>query len=400
MPRSKPKKILVIAPYPEGAAPAQRLKYEQYFEYLGQNGYEIHTTAFVNDRFWSIIYQPGHVPEKIFWTLTGLLKRILWIFRLPFYDGVFIYHSVAPLGPALLERIYAWLNPRLVYDIDDMIYLAHSSQANRFTKWLKGSSRITHLMKKARHIITCTPALDAFARQFNPNTTDISSTINTTTYQPVNPYENKSDQPITLGWSGSHSTEKYLTILTTVLQEISKQRKIQLLVIGSGKFTMPGVEVQSIAWKAATEVADLQQIDIGLYPLPDDPWVYGKSGLKALQYMALGIPTIATAIGTNFRVIENDQSGLLVKTDEEWISALLKLIDQPAERRRLGLAGRQRVENFYSIEANKDVYLAIFDKVYAAPAGWPRPEGLTLITPLEKAGLALPAKGNQAENQA
>ncbi|MFM7317120.1 MAG: glycosyltransferase, partial [bacterium] len=106
------------------------------------------------------------------------------------------------------------------------------------------------------------------------------------------------------------------------------------------------------------------------------------------QYMALGIPTVATAIGTNFRVIENDQSGLLVKTDEQWIEALFKLIDTPSERRRLGQAARQRVEKYYSIEANKDVYLAIFDKVYGAPAGWPRPEGLSLITPLEKAGLA------------
>ncbi|MFM7592896.1 MAG: glycosyltransferase [Isosphaeraceae bacterium] len=385
---SKPKSILLVCPYPEGVAPGQRLKYEQYLEYLKNQGYSIKISPFVNRRFWSILYQPGHFPEKVFWTLVGIIRRILLMPTLPFYDGIFIFHSVLPLGPALFERIYAWLNPRLIYDIDDMIHLAHSSQANRFVKWLKGSSRITHLMKKARHIITCTPALDEFARKFNQNTTDISSTINTKTYQPVNSYENNPKWPVTLGWSGSHSTEKYLSILTKVLQETAKLRKIRLLVIGSGKFTMPGVQVQPIAWQSATEVADLQQIDIGLYPLPDDPWVYGKSGLKALQYMALGIPTVATAIGTNFRVIENDQSGLLVKTDEQWIEALFKLIDTPSERRRLGQAARQRVEKYYSIEANKDVYLAIFDKVYGAPAGWPRPEGLSLITPLEKAGLA------------
>jgi glycosyltransferase involved in cell wall biosynthesis len=391
MPAARFKKILVIAPYPEGVAPAQRLKYEQYFDYLRQNGYEIRSTAFVGCRFWSIIYQPGHIPEKIFWTIAGFLKRLGWCLRVPFYDGIFIYHSAAPLGPAIFERIYTRLNPRLIYDIDDMIHLAHSSQANRFTKWLKGSSRITHLMKKARHIITCTPALDEFARRFNSNTTDISSTINTSTYQPVNRYENQPDKPITLGWSGSHSTEKYLSLLTGVLQEVSRQRKIRLLVIGSGKFSMPGVEVESIAWQSVSEVADLQRIDIGLYPLPDDPWVYGKSGLKALQYMALGVPTIATAIGTNFRVIENDQSGLLVNSEAEWVAAIIRLIDHPADRRRLGQAARARVEKYYSIEANKDVYLAIFDKVYGTPAGWPRPAHLSLITPLEKDGLAAPA---------
>lgn len=383
----KDKKILVIAPYPEGVAPAQRLKYEQYFEFLRQNGYQIKTSSFVSRRFWKIIYQPGRIPEKIIWTLTGFLNRLIWAARLPFYDGLFIYHSVSPLGPALFERLYCWLNPRLIYDIDDMIHLSHSSQANKFTKWLKGSSRVTFLMKKARHIITCTPALDKFARQFNENTTDISSTINTKTYLPVNPYNNSEDHVITLGWSGSHSTEKYLSLLAPVLQRVSELRKIRLIVIGSGSFTMPGVNVESIKWRAATEVADLQKIDIGLYPLPDDPWVYGKSGLKALQYMALGLPTVATAIGTNFRVIENNCSGLLVNTNEEWINALLHLIDDPEERRRLGEAARERVEKYYSIKANQDVYLAIFDKAYGVPSGWPRNESPLIQTPLQKAGI-------------
>ena len=238
-------------------------------------------------------------------------------------------------------------------------------------------------MRRARHIITCTPALDKFARQFNQNTTDISSTINTNTYQPVNSYSNIAGKPITLGWSGSHSTERYLSLLADVLREVAKQRNIRLIVIGSGNFTIPGVQVESIAWNSETEVADLQRIDIGLYPLPDDPWVYGKSGLKALQYMALGIPTVATAIGTNFRVIHHEKCGLLVKTDQEWITGLLDLIDNPEKRRSLGLAGRDRVEKYYSIKANQNVYLAIFDKVYGAPTGWKRPDEISIHTPLE-----------------
>jgi glycosyltransferase involved in cell wall biosynthesis len=381
--RNKTKSILIVSPYPEGVAPGQRLKYEQYFDYLRSHGYEITVTSFVSTRLWSILYKKGRFPEKIFWTLLGFFKRLVWSAYVPFYDGIFIFHSVSLFGPALFERIYARLNPKMIYDIDDMIHLSHSSQANSFTKWLKGSSRITYLMRRARHIITCTPALDKFARQFNQNTTDISSTINTNTYQPVNSYSNIAGKPITLGWSGSHSTERYLSLLADVLREVAKQRNIRLIVIGSGNFTLPGVQVESIAWNSETEVADLQRIDIGLYPLPDDPWVYGKSGLKALQYMALGIPTVATAIGTNFRVIHHEKCGLLVKTDQEWITGLLDLIDNPEKRRSLGLAGRDRVEKYYSIKANQDVYLAIFDKVYGAPTGWKRPDEISIHTPLE-----------------
>ena len=200
--RNKTKSILIVSPYPEGVAPGQRLKYEQYFDYLRSHGYKITVTSFVSNRLWSILYKKGRFPEKIFWTLLGFFKRLVWSAYVPFYDGIFIFHSVSLFGPALFERIYARLNPKMIYDIDDMIHLSHSSQANSFTKWLKGSSRITYLMRRARHIITCTPALDKFARQFNQNTTDISSTINTNTYQPVNSYSNIfSRRAVACGWA-------------------------------------------------------------------------------------------------------------------------------------------------------------------------------------------------------
>jgi len=397
-PSRKPKSILVVSPYPEGVAPGQRLKYEQYFEYLRANGYSITVTSFVTTRLWSILYKPGRYPEKFFWTLFGFVRRVLWIPLLPFYDGIFIFHSVSLLGPALFERVYARVNPRMIYDVDDMVHLAHTSHANTFTRWLKGPSRITYLMRRARHVITCTPALDKFARKFNANTTDISSTINTETYRPANTYSNDAEKPIVLGWSGSHATEIYLGYLAGVLREVATRRKIRLLVIGTGNFRMEGVPVESIAWNRETEVADLQHIDIGLYTLPDDPWVYGKSGLKALQYMALGIPTIATAIGTNFRVIEHDRSGLLVKSEAEWVEAIVDLIDHPEKRRSLGTAARERVEKYYSIKANRGVYLAIFDKVYGAPEGWTRPAGLSVRTPQELESQAEPLPGGSGRS--
>jgi glycosyltransferase involved in cell wall biosynthesis len=112
----------------------------------------------------------------------------------------------------------------------------------------------------------------------------------------------------------------------------------------------------------------LQQMDIGLYPLPlDEEWVYGKSGLKALQYMALGLPVVATAIGANFRVIEEGKSGFLVTTPEEWLARLKLLIHNPGLRKELGQKARERVEKYYSIKANEPVYLEIINKVLALP---------------------------------
>src|SRR5690606_1531687 len=135
------------------------------------------------------------------------------------------------------------------------------------------------LMKHASHVITCTPFLDKFVKRFNKNTTDISSTINTDIYKPKLSYLDKSI--INLGWSGSHSTSKYLHLLDRVLKEISNEFYIRLIVIGDSKFEIEGVDINAIDWRLESEVEDLSKIDIGLYPLPNEEWVYGKSGLKA-----------------------------------------------------------------------------------------------------------------------
>ncbi len=200
-------------------------------------------------------------------------------------------------------------------------------------------------------------------QQYNPHTTDISSTINTETYQPVNKYSNQ-DLPLTIGWSGSHSTSKYLHLLQPIFLELQKRHSFKLLVIGDPNFQMEGIELEAIPWTSDTEIQNLQRIDIGVYPLPDEEWVYGKSGLKALQYMSLGIPTVATAIGANFRVIEEGASGFLVKSTEEWLEALSSLIENPTLRQKIGRTARRRVEDFYSIRANKNHYLAAFQRVY------------------------------------
>ncbi|MFK7905248.1 MAG: glycosyltransferase family 4 protein [Chitinophagales bacterium] len=358
----KRKKILLICPHPEDTAPGQRLKYEQYLTYLRSEGYDIEVSPFMSMAFWNVVYKKGHFLQKVFWTLVGYARRVVDLFRLPFYDGVYIFLWVTPFGPPIFERLYALFNPKIIYDIDDMVFLRHSSSANRFMESFKGRGKPIFLMKKAKHVIVCTPKLDNFVQQFNTNTTDISSTINTKTYLPVNSYSN--ENPITIGWSGSHSTSKYLHLLKDVFLELQKIHPFKLLVIGDPSFQMEGIDLEAIKWESATEVQNLQRIDIGVYPLPDEEWVYGKSGLKALQYMTLGIPTVATAIGANFRVIEEGVSGFLVKTDAEWLKVLQQLLEDEVLRKRMGIEARKRVEDYYSIEANKHKYLAAFVEAF------------------------------------
>ena len=359
------KRIVIVCPHPKDVAPGQRLKYEQYLQSWEENGFIVDVKPFMTNRFWNIVYKKGHYLEKIFWTIYGYLRRIKLLFALRKYDLSYVFLWVTPFGTTFFERLYCRASKKVIYDIDDLVYHKdHKSEANSFLAILKGRKKPIYLMGKSDHVITCTPHLDSFVRSFNDQTTDISSTINTDNYVPSNGYTN--DDIITIGWSGSHSTSKYVYILKNVLLGLSRTHKFKLLVIGDNDFDIEGLNCESIKWVEETEVRDLQRIDIGIYPLPDEEWVLGKSGLKALQYMALGIPTIASAIGANYRVIEDGVSGTLVENDDDWKKALEKYMLDPKLRKEHGLKARDRVETLYSVKANEPVYLEVINRVIDA----------------------------------
>lgn len=357
---SKKIKMLVVCPHPEDMVPGQRLKYEQYFGYFRQNNIEVTVKPFMTVRFQNIVYKKGRFLEKVWWTIYGYWFRFLLLFSLRRYDVTYIFLWVTPFGPPFFEWLYCKLSKRVIYDIDDLVYLPGvKSDVNPIISGIKGKNKPLFLMRKADHVITCTPYLDNIVRQYNQATTDISSTINTDKYRPKTDYS-IDQQKVILGWSGSVSTIKHLRVLEPVLRRLKEEGlSFKLLVMGDENFSLEGLEVEALAWKESYEVDVIKRFDIGLYPLPNEQWVFGKSGLKALQYMAAGIPTVATAIGTNFRIIKNDYNGFLVNNDEEWIACLKRLITDEALRRRIGSAGAEVVEKNFSINANRDTYLSI-----------------------------------------
>lgn len=357
------KKILFLSPYPIDKAPSQRLKYEQYYKHIEKDGFEIKTSSFVSLSFWEIIYKKGYFFLKVLHTILGYLKRTFNLFTLRKYDIVYIHLWVTPFGFPIYEWLVRLIAKKVVYDIDDMIFLGHSSEANQFLESLKGKRKMIYLMKTSDHVITCTPTLDNFVKQYNSKTTDISSTINTDLYSPKN---HKKQGVVTLGWSGSHSTSKYVKLLENIFESLLKKGyKFKVLVIGDSDFTFKNKEIQlqAIPWSLTSEVEDLKNIDIGLYPLPNEEWVLGKSGLKALQYMALGIPTIATNIGANPRIINHGENGFLVNNEKEWIDSIELLIKETEKRNVIGKKAIKTVEDKFSIHANSETYLAVLKGV-------------------------------------
>jgi L-malate glycosyltransferase len=361
---NKKKKILVLCPSPKGTAPTQRLKYEQYLGLLENEGYSFSISSFQTQRFWNIIYKPGRVPEKVFWTVVGYFRRIADLIRAPFYDAIFVNLWVTPLGFPIFEKVLFWLNKNVVYDIDDMIFISkNNGTKTTVLQKVKGRKKPLVLIKQARYVIVCTPRLEEIARQINKfgNVIDISSTFDTNRFIPVTTYEN--NEITKIGWTGTHSTLPFLDSLQPVLSEVSKKRNIILRVIANKEYQMKDVPTLFTPWREATEVSDLHDFQIGLYPIPANDWSLGKSSLKALTYMSIAIPFVATAYGTNYRIMEDGVQGYMALTNEEWVDRIIRLIDDASLRKRMGLAGRQRVEEKFSVDANFPKYLQVFKTV-------------------------------------
>jgi len=356
------KKLLIICPYPINTAPGQRLKYEQYFNFLENNGYQIEVSPFFSLNTYFILQKDGFYFMKTVAVVIGYIKRIFLLFSLKKFDGVYIFLHVVPFTNIIIERLIVKFARKVIYDIDDLVFLLKTSEVNWIASYLKSSEKYFYLMKKANYVITCTPYLNQIAKKHNSRTIDISSTVNTEKYF-LKSFKHANKQ-LVIGWSGSYSTGPYLQLIEDIIQYAVPKYNLKLLVIGAQKKFINGVEHELIPWNAETEVEDLKRIDIGLYPLPKEEWVYGKSGLKAIQFMALGIPIVASAIGANYRVIDHGVNGFLAKNKNEWKNFIKILCENHFKRIEMGKKAREKVIKHFSVNANKNKYLKVFDYTF------------------------------------
>lgn len=356
--------MLFLTPYPEACAPSQRLKFEQYYPHFRAAGIDVVVSPFVGPELWKVLYEPGHFVAKSVWTGVGYARRLRDALRIEEFAVVYLHLWAVPFGPPWFEERLTRLGIPLVYDIDDLIYLPRASRANGFVSRFRREERIARIMRAARSVIVSSDYLRQFAAQHNPRATRISSTIDTDLYEPRR--HTAETRRVTIGWSGSHSTAPYLQLIAPALRQLAGRFEVRLLVIGEPSFRMDGVRVEARPWRLDRETADLAEMDIGVYPLPQEEWVLGKSGLKALQYMGMGVPVVASAIGSACEFIKHGDNGLLAGSMDDWVAHISRLIENPTLRARMGAAGRATVEAHYGVRATAPIYLRILDDALCA----------------------------------
>ncbi len=356
-------KVLFLFPYPLDESPSQRFRFEQYFVKLASVGITYSYYSFWDLKTWRILYKHGHLGLKILGFLSGSVKRFLVLSKVRGVDIVFIHRECLPIGPPLIEWIIAKIfRKKIIYDFDDAIWLPNTTTENTLASSLKWHSKVHDICKWSYKVSCGNAYLYDYARQYNTNVVLIPTTIDTNYHDPDRIKILKDEQTITIGWTGTHSTLKYLKSLVPIIKKLESQySNIRFVVIANKKPELPVQTLTFIPWSKENEIVDLLKFDIGVMPLENDAWAQGKCGFKALQYMALGIPSLASPIGVNKSIIDHSVNGFLCNTPDEWYAYLCRLIEQPELRHSIGTLGRKRVIESYSVSSNSSRFVSLFD---------------------------------------
>jgi glycosyltransferase involved in cell wall biosynthesis len=358
-------KILFLMPYPKGEAPSQRFRFEQYFHAAGKKDWTLRHQSFLTHSDWLILYSKGHTFQKLFTLVKGYSKRLSLLYRTRSVQYVFIHRETVPVGPPVFEWIIAKVfRKKIIYDFDDAIWLTDKTNESCLEKALRWRSKVASICRWSYKVSCGNAYLADYARQLNPNVVVNPTTIDTEAlHNPELFAVEKDPARITIGWTGSHSTLKYLETLTPVLQHLEeKYNHVDFLLIADRNPQLPLNRVTFIPWSKESEARDLMKMDIGIMPLPDDAWTRGKCGFKALQYMAMEVPCVASPVGVNSEIVRHGETGYLAHGEHAWIECLEKLINDARLRIRLGKAGRQQVIRHYSVVSNTARFLSLFDQ--------------------------------------
>lgn len=359
------KKIAFLVQLPRGVSPGQRFRIEHFEPFLEEAGYSLSTYPFIDEATFKILYQKGHTFKKIIGVLKGWIRRFVFLFKASGYDYIFLQREAAPVGPPIFEWVLAKiLKRKLILDFDDAIWMPDGSKGYNLVNVIKCYWKVKWLCKWSYKISVGNQYLANYALRYNRNVILIPTCVDTEnryTYanNRYNGIKNGAEK-VTIGWTGSHSTLKYLDIIVPVLKELETCIDFNFLVICNER---PEFELRSLCflpWSKFTEIEDLKRIDIGVMPLVEDAWSEGKCGFKIIQYMALGIPTVASPVGVNKQIIDHNRNGFLCNTEQEWLDTLVHLIQNEKSRIELGVEGRKKIVQYYSVQNNVAKFISLF----------------------------------------
>jgi glycosyltransferase involved in cell wall biosynthesis len=357
-------KILFLAAYSELAASSRTRVYD-YFPFLEKGGIEYKCLCFTPSFLHKLTSQHRGLFSKIAYFTAVFLIKIINIFKAiilaPSYDIIFIQKIIFPFG---LEKFLKLLNKNIIFEFDDAIF-TDEDEKKSFLNKIKANFKkngFANMLKVAKVCLVENDYNRDIALKYCPWIEIITGPIDTERYF-LKEKKDKEKQFI-IGWIGSSSTQKYLFLVEEALRELSKKYNIILRLSGVQKdFNMSGVNYQIEKWDIATEVAFAQSFNIGIVPLPDNAWTRGKGNYKLLQYMASGIPAVASPVETSKDMIKDGVNGFLANSHKEWVDKISLLIENENLRKKMGIEARKTMEDRYSLKMAAEKLVEIFENI-------------------------------------
>jgi glycosyltransferase involved in cell wall biosynthesis len=349
-------------------SPGDRYRIYQYLPYFEKNGVECFVSSLFTSSDYELIHRRGHTARKILAVLQGFGSRIRWLLKLKRMDIAVVYRDPIFFWPGLIETLLGTAGVPYILDFDDAIYLPPPG-ANPLASLFRPPGSLRRTIRRSACTVVGNRVLADYAGQFSDNVVVIPTCVDIDRFRPRNHTSCQPNGELVIGWMGSHSTAPYLLRLNQAFVELAREfSNLKLLVVG-GEYRLPGVPVECRPWSLEREVADLRGFDVGVMPLPDDPWTRGKCGLKILQYMAVAVPVVASPVGVNKEIIQDGENGFLAAETRDWVGKLSRLAGDPGLRARLGKAGRTAVEERYSSSHAASLYLALIRSVVGKTRG-------------------------------
>ena len=336
-------RILLLSRYSRLGA-SSRLRFLQYLPHLKKRGFSFTIRPFFGDNYLAGLYD-GKMP--VFSVLKSYIARVVTMLGAQRFDVIWMEAELLRWLPAWVEEALFPAGVPLVVDYDDAIF--HWYEVQRFPGVYRLlGQKINRIMVMADLVIVGNDYLGkraqlAGARRIEkvPTVVDVDRYVVTS---------RNVSRRLTVGWIGTPATAKFLFHIVKALQVIVNIFGVRIVAVGANPQQLHGLPVEVRPWFENTEVAEIQNFDIGLMPLPDEPYERGKCGYKLIQYMACGKPVVASPVGVNAEIVRHGENGFLATTADEWIDALSHLLVDPQLRFRMGQAGRSMVESEYSLQ--------------------------------------------------
>jgi len=324
------------------AGASSRYRCYQFADSLGRRGHTVDFMYLLSDDYVRRLYSGRRQSFRD--VASAYVRRLRDVVRARKYDLVVLQYESFPRLPTLFERVLFVFNRNVVLDIDDAWHAVYADRPLL-------RSKIAWLMRRSRAVIAGSRVLADHSMKFNRNTMMIPTVVDPSKYKP------KPRQPparqVEIVWIGTPLNAILLHSQQRAWQQLSgRYPNLVFKFIGAGqRFHIEGIRFRIIPWSEETESSEIASADIGIMPLRDDAFARGKCAFKIIQYMASGIPVVASAIGANTDVVMEGETGFLASSERDWVSSISRLIENPDLRQTMGQKGRLRVERFYSIEA-------------------------------------------------